>query len=201
MTVRRGEDWGSTGALATGAPVVESDRGLASLCRTDGPMPAEVGLTGGDLARTVGARGSPDEIRSGTDRPRLPIDIGIVTVDGTAYPFVAHVVVRRRWWRGRVVVVANAAFLGAWNVAPRSHPNDGRLEVIDAQLRIGDRLKARRRLLSGSHVPHPDISARSVRELELDIPSGAHVHVDGVDRGPGERLFVEVHPDALTIVI
>ncbi len=37
----------------------------------------------------------------------------------------------------------NAQFLGRWDVAPRGHPNDGRLDVLDADLPLDERLQVR----------------------------------------------------------
>ena len=57
MGVRRGSPWGVPGALAAGAPVVDTDADLVEAV-TDavsrGEMP-EVGLTGGDLHRSLGS--------------------------------------------------------------------------------------------------------------------------------------------------
>ena len=37
----------------------------------------------------------------------------------------------------------NAQWLGDWDLGPRSHPNDGLLDVTDGTLPFGDRWKAR----------------------------------------------------------
>ena len=46
------------------------------------------------------------------------------------------------WWRGRVVAAMNAEFLGPWDVAPRAHPGDGLLDVLDVSpaMSLADRL-------------------------------------------------------------
>ena len=65
MTIRKGQDWGSTGRLAADDPIADSDRAVAELFSlTSGDLkgPSLVGLVGGDLARTVGATGSPDDL-------------------------------------------------------------------------------------------------------------------------------------------
>lgn len=201
MTIRKGEDWGTVGPLAQGAPVVDSDRAVGEWLSTHASHSVEVGLVGGDLARTVGARSSPAEVTTGEARTRLPTDVGMVTIDGRSEPFAAHVVLRRRFWLGRIVIAANAAFIGPWNVSPRSHPNDGRLEIIEVELSMGDKWKARSRLPSGTHLPHPGIRIRSVRSAELEVPTGAHAYIDGVRVGRPSQVAVAVEPDALTIVI
>ena len=54
-----------------------------------------------------------------------------VTLDDAAPTWgVAHVVVRRQWWRGEIVMAMNAQFYGRYDVAPRGHPNDGKVDVV-----------------------------------------------------------------------
>ncbi len=118
----------------------------------------------------VAPKGGEDRLAS-TEARRLPVDLGSVLIDGVHHWFTAHLVARRSWWRGPVVAVMNAQFRGAWNVAPKGHPNDGRLDVLEASMATTERLKARARLRSGSHVPHPDIRERRVTAVQLDLAS------------------------------
>src|SRR4029450_5976164 len=112
--------------------------------RAGEPVPP-LGLLGGDLCRTLGGRGDEARLRS-PEATRLPVDLGAVLLDGRLHWFVAHLIARRGWWSGRIVAAMNAEYLGPWDVAPRSHPNDGRLDTLDGDLPVGERLKARRRL-------------------------------------------------------
>jgi diacylglycerol kinase family enzyme len=123
-----------------------------------------------------------------------------VLVDGRLHWFVAHLVARKRWWRGRVFAAMNAEFIGRWDVAPRSHPNDGILDTFDVTMSTGDRWKARSRLPTGTHVPHPDIAQRRVDAIQLDV-DGLDVWLDGENIGPARRLSIRIEPDALTCVV
>ena len=130
------------------------------------------------------------------------VDLGVVTVAGEEHWFVSHVVARRSWWRGEVVAAMNAQFVGAWDVAPRGHPNDGRLDLVRVQdLSVSDRWKAWRRLPSGSYLPHPGIEVRPVTELDLALAEPLTVRVDGVATGTADRLVLRVEPDALTVCV
>ncbi|MGH9136372.1 MAG: hypothetical protein ACRD0G_04900, partial [Acidimicrobiales bacterium] len=124
--------------------------------------------------------------------------------DGRMHLFVAHLVVRgRSWWRGRLVAVMNAEHIGRWDVAPRAHPGDGLLDVVDVDpaFGIGDRWKAWRRIGAGAHLPHPDIEVRRVPAVQLDA-GGLDVWLDGERAvGAAKRLSVRVEPDALTCVV
>lgn len=191
VTIRPGEPWGREVARPDDLVEVTSD---AALARRAG-LPTAV--RGGDLFRSLG---SP--------RPRgrmqlVDVDGLRVVVDGVEHTAVAHVVMRRSWWRGRVVAVMNVDHLGAWNVAPRAHPNDGRFDVVevDAGMSLRDRWAARRRLPGGDHVPHPDIvtARRASHSWRFDRPM--RVEVDGVAVGPGRAVDVEIVPDRFAVLV
>ena len=159
-----------------------------------------LGLLGGDLCRTVGGTGDGARLHS-SDAMRLPVDIGSVLLDGRQHWFAAHLIVRSSWWRGRVVAVMNAQWLGRWDVAPKSHPNDGLLDVFDGDLGFDDRLKVRSRLATGTHVPHPGIDQRRVPALQLDLGRAMPVWLDGERVGSARNLSIRVEPDAITCVV
>ncbi|MEZ5167261.1 MAG: hypothetical protein R2695_12535 [Acidimicrobiales bacterium] len=167
------------------------------LRRANRPAPPLL-LEGGDLATTLGR---PAHRPPGADGPRthVTVDIGAALVDGVLHWFLAHLVVRRSWLRGRVIVVANAAHLGAWNIAPRAHPGDGRLDLLDGDLPLGQRLEARNRLRGGTHVPHPGITTRRIDAIQLELSSPTPVWIDGIDIGRARTLSVRVEPDAVDV--
>lgn len=203
MTIEKGRPWGQPGQLPDDGVAVHSDaeaRALVEAARRRGEAPPALGLLGGDLCRTVGGRGDEARLRS-AEAMMLPMDLGSVLIDGRHHWFVAHLVVRRSWWRGPVIAVMNAQWIGRWDVAPRSHPNDGRLDVFEADLSLDDRLKARRRLRSGTHVPHPGIAERRVAALQFELDRPTPVHLDGEEVAVARRLAVRVEPDALTCVV
>jgi diacylglycerol kinase family enzyme len=159
-----------------------------------------LGLVGGDLCRTVGGKGDETRIRS-ERAMQLPVDLGSVLLDGRQHWFVAHLVVRRSWWRGRVVAVMNAQWIGPWDVAPKSHPNDGLLDVFDGDLSFDDRLKVRGRLRTGTHVPHPAIAQSRVAALQIEFDRPTPVWLDGERVGSARTLSIRTEPDALTCVV
>jgi len=205
VTVRKGEAWGAPGGLPAGGVVVRTDaeaRAVVTAARRAGEPVPPLGLLGGDLCRTLGGRGDERRLRS-DEAVRLPVDLGSVLVDGRQHWFVAHLVARRGWWRGRLVAAMNAEFLGPWDVAPRAHPGDGLLDVVDVSPAMGpgDRWRARSRLRTGGHVPHPAISLGRRAAVQLDLDRATPVWLDGERVGDARRLSVRVEPDALVCVV
>ena len=98
----------------------------------------------------------------------------------------------------------NAEFIGEWDIAPRGHPNDGRAEVfdVDASMSVRERLAARRRLPTGTHVPHPKIRTRSIRSDVWQFERPLEVTVDGrrVGRGIDARGRPS-SPDAAAVYV
>ena len=205
MTIRPGDAWGRQVARPEHLIIADSDRAVVQALRDGAGRPVEV--TRGDLARTLGVT------RIGGGQPtrhtlnELPIDLVEVRLDGSD-PIVAcaHVLARSPWYRGHwlrgpLLAVMNTEFVGEWDIAPRGHPNDGRVEVFEVAgtMTMRHRLAARRRLRSASHLPHPDISTRSVRSHSWTFPSVLDVAVDGHRVGRATSIEVTVVADAALV--
>jgi len=209
MTIRKGEPWGEPGPLADGAAVFSDDRSISRMLeaagRGDG-APIEVGVSGGDLHRTLGApRHDEASLRAGEGR-RLPMDVGHVRLaDGSEHFFIAHLIAHerrhRRWWGGRTVIVMNGDVAGQLRLGPRAHPNDGRLDITDGRLPIGQRRTGRRRARSATHLPHPDLAVRRTQHLVVDNDRALHLWVDGELVGASRSFEVTCRPDELVVVV
>jgi hypothetical protein len=183
--------------------VVRSDaeaRAVVTAARRKGGTPPVLGLLGGDLHRTLGGTGDERRLRS-SEAMTFPCDLGAVLLDGRLHWFVASLVARGPWWRGRAWLAMNAAWLGRWNVAPRAHPDDGLLDTFDARVPAGQRLAVRRRLPLGAHLPHPAIAERRAKAVQTRLDRPLTVWLDGTPVGQARDLSVRVEPDALTIVV
>lgn len=163
------------------------------------PLPS-LGVLGGDLGRTLGCTGDERRLRS-AEAVTLPIDLGVVRMDGQDHCFVAHLVARHRWWSGAFVVVMNAAWYGDWYLGPKAHPNDALLDITRGSLPFRERIKARNRLPSGSHLPHPRLHTERLREWEYELDRDTPVYLDGEPVGSSRHLKLRVLPDALEVVI
>jgi hypothetical protein len=196
VTISKGSAYGEPGVSLPAGGVRCADDAAArrevAEARRRGEVVPVLGLMGGDLARTLGGHGELNVA--------YPVDLGQVLVDGRLHVFVAHCIVRSRTW-SRVVAVGNAQWLGPWNVWPKGHPNDGKLEVLDASLPLGQRWQARRRLPSGTHIPHPGITQRRTTALTVELDHPLDVRCDGDLVGRGTNLVFRIEPDALRVVV
>ncbi len=198
-----GTDWGDRGPLPADGVVVGSDaeaREIVTAARRAGAEPPPLGLAGGDLARTLGGRGDIDRIHS-ADASRVRVDLGSVLLDGRIHWFVAHLVARRSWLVGRTVAVMNAEWYGEWSLGPRAHPGDGLLDISDASLSPKQRILARRRLSSGSHLPHPQIETVRAAAWQTEFERPVPIWLDRQNVGSAGDLSVRLEPAALLVVV
>ncbi|MBI4884223.1 MAG: hypothetical protein HY826_09235 [Actinobacteria bacterium] len=208
MTIRKGVPWGQTVPSPTDLLVVPTDRDAREFVVGQRLRQAEhrgalrpLGLGGGDLARTMGG---------GHDRfpgmvTEAPIDLLRVQSGERVTWAVAHVIARRRWWSGEVLFAMNAQFLSqhgrCYDVAPRSHPNDGKVDIVhvSADMRRRARHAAARRARTGTHLPHPQLMASQVSELAVTFERPLVLWVDGRRWGTARDLSIAVEPDALIV--
>lgn len=199
MTIRPDEPWGREVPRPDDLHLVADDRALTS--ELVGPSAGRpVAVTSGDLLRTLG---NPT-LTGRTTLNELPMDlIEFHLDDGEPMHACAHLVVRSPWWRGgwlrgQILLVMNCEFRGDWDVAPRGHPNDGRVETfrVEATFGVRDRLAARRRLSTATHVPHPAIATRSVRSATWTFPRPMVAIADGGTIGRAQTIALTVVPDA-----
>ncbi len=202
MTIRKGEPWGEPAVCPVELRVVSTDRDLREWVvwhRTRGEAIGEIGVAGGDLARTCGgaSQAHPSSARVTLDAIRVTLD------DRQPTWGVAHVVARRGWLRDEVAMIMNAQFYGAYDIAPRSHPNDGKLDLmrVDSAMEWRERMQARQRARTGTHVPHRHLSSKSSTAFDLHFDRPMVVWIDGVRCGTAHRLQVSVEPDAFTAYV
>lgn len=100
------------------------------------------------------------------------------------------------------VVVANGQFIGEADLIPRSHPGDGRIEVHVYSLKAGERSAMRRRLATGSHIPHPRISTGSGARIRIEVKAGAWpVRADSELAGRTGRIEFEVQSPVARLLL
>jgi hypothetical protein len=204
MTIRKGEGWGVRISTPTSIRRAHSDADLSQCSRTD-----FVSLTDGDIHRTLG---SPRPIQKEAECTLLPIDalqIRVGRSDGSEQHVIAASRVeigsllspiRRR----RFVCVSNGGIVNGRNLAPRAHPNDGRLDVmtIEATMTFRHRLTARKKAVTGTHLPHPRISVRQDDAFSFQkISTGERLSIDGVAIKDWTDVSISILPDYWQVVV
>lgn len=204
MVIGKGEAWGEPCVPPPDLVTAADDAELGSLAAeafADGRrLVAEV--RSGDLAATLGVRAGDGSggTRAVEDRMAFTIDLGFASLDdGEPRPFVAHLVAHRTLWAGSFVVVMNAAWLGRWYLGPRAHPNDGLLDITEGSLSLRQRLLARSRVRTGSHLPHPELRATRKATWEGRFDRPTEVVLDGRSAGPARLVRAWIEPDCLTL--
>ena len=201
MTIEPGEPWGATVDRPDKLRYLVGDAVIASALRDGSAYP--VAVAGGDLHRTIGGRNPV-----GREKVlKLPIDLLRVTLDdrepqhACAHVLIQLPTVRGGWWRGSVIMIMNAEFIGDWHVVARGHPNDGRAESCawNADFGVRQRWGARRRLPGNQHVPHPQIETRSFRKRTWEFDRAMQISIDGARAASARRVEIIVEPDAATV--
>lgn len=195
MPIEKGQEWGQPGVLPPSAPIATSDRTAAELAREHDI----IGLSGGDLARTLGI--TPNYDRA-SPKHLVPIDAVEIELDtGERHLCIAHAVIGRSLFSGHVVAIMNAAFVGRRNIAPRAHPGDGKVDLITMRLGLAESIKAYRRMPTGSHLPHPGIETRRKASGTVELGTRLPVRIDGHRVGRTTTLRFTVVQNSVVVAV
>ena len=202
MTIEKGMPWGVAVPSPTDLRIVATDRDAREFVvaqRERSTTLQPLGLGGGDMARTMGGGHG----RFPGTVTKAQVDLLRVQTGNRVTWAVAHVVARRTWHRGEVLFAMNAEFYGGYDVAPRSHPNDGKVDIVHvaADMSWRARRAAAKRARTGTHLPHPQLSTRHVADHSLQFTRPLVIWVDGVRWGTGSDLTITVEPDALVVYV
>ncbi len=95
----------------------------------------------------------------------------------------------------------NGTHLGAADLGPRAHPNDGLLDISDGLVPRSQVRSAARRELTGTHVPHPGIRESRTASYEVFDERELPILVDGRLIGAATHFELRCTPDALVVVV
>ncbi len=103
-----------------------------------------------------------------------------------------------------MVIVANARiFGGGFKVAPHADIEDGKLEAVAfANMGFGGRVSALVRLLRGTHLKHPRVSAVAAKHLVYRFEKPPAYETDGEwNQARAAEVVVEAVPRALRVLV
>lgn len=200
MTIRKGEEWGRKDVVPQSFFIAEDDSDAASQ-----PPHVPFALCRGDLFTALGRPHTP---MHGRDCMILPIDaltcsVQFLNGDTETIHAASHVSIGS-WWKGRHIIVSNSGFINGLNIAPRSHPNDGEMDVfsIASEMPLKQRFLARRKAKTGTHLPHPNISVlrKTVLEISRDRPQ-ERLSIDGVAVSAWTAVHISIEPDYWEVIV
>ena len=206
MTIRKSEDWGSTVTRPENLVICETDAAASQLATNcflqQKPMPA-IAISRSNLSRALGTKGANANSQKMQATPFDLIEVTFVDASRTEQKVLAlgYGLLRKSWWRREIVAAMNTSFIGDWDCTPRSHPNDGKFDLltVNSEMKPTQRLIASRRLRLGTHLPHPQISVKQITSFEADCSTKPNLYVD-------DRKFMSVNqckfrllPDAITL--
>ena len=115
--------------------------------------------------------------------------------------FIGRAFISEKLFFGRTIAVLNSSFVGNRDWAPKAHPNDGRLDLVelDGSMNVRQRLTALKLMKSGSHLPHPQIRYRQLSEYEYATEDSASLSIEGVRMGSIRHCLFRVLPDAVNL--
>jgi len=196
----RGETWGTPTTRHIEDIVVKGDSALAAQ-----PPDHRLIATGGDLAHSLGFTTIPEVGHACTEVPIDGIQIDLEMKNGQSKTVIgASSVSIGSWFLGRFVCITNSGFIDARNVAPRAHPNDGFLDVmaLDTAMTLQQRIRARQKSLTGTHIPHPQINVSRSRHKEYTKESFSDIlSIDGHKVLSWQRVTIQILPDYWRLLV
>lgn len=203
MTIHKGQPWGQNFEVPLTTRDVDSDWQLARGTQADIHI-----LSGGDVFASLG---QPSAIRIGESRTLVHIDAMecAITNDTTTYSLLASSTIEIGRWLGlgrsrRYLVVTNGGLLEGRHIAPRAHPNDGLLDLmnLNASISLRDRLNSRKRARTGVHIPHPAITISRGESFSFTREyTREKLVIDGHSISGWNSIEVKVHPDYWQVIV
>ena len=206
MTISKHLEWGRDILKPEDLVICQDDaaasRLLTGLISESKHLPI-IAIKSSKLARALGTNGAQLESKNMRALPFDLIKIDFTNSSNEKIMVIAigYALLRNSWWRGEITAVLNTSFIGDWDCAPRSHPNDGKFDVVSvgSQMRPMQRLIASRRLRLGTHLPHPKISTHQATNLELSSSALPNLFVDGQRFAKVSQISFTLLPDAVTL--
>jgi hypothetical protein len=198
--ITRGEAWGKSTTRSIDDVVIAGDIALAK----SSPNQRLI-VSGGDIAHSLG---NPPTPPIGSDCIEVSIDamrVFVTSKNGNIEATIASSsVIIGNWYRGRFVCVTNGGSVGARDLSPRAHPNDGVFDVmtLDSAMDLQQRVLARRKSRLGNHIPHSLISNSRARNAEYSrLSRTEELRIDGRRVKSWINVQIEILPDYWRLLV
>ena len=176
MTIQKFGPYGTPVPHPSKLVVLRSDREIAQhFIAHEFATPCTV--TKGSIAHSLGVKGG--SIHRGDDpgQQLTLVNIDLLRIDyrtktsgdsGLQLIVAGTLAVQRRSLFSACLLLSNSGLLHGRDILPRSHPNDGFVDVleIDQRIKPRQRVLAWRRSKTGSHLPHPFLRVSRSSDFE-----------------------------------
>lgn len=205
MTIKRGQDWGQLVERPDRLHIFDDDSSFGSFLSDNRALDwssMNFAILKSEAARDLGLSGartdSSQMLRTSFDLIEVQAQVGDLRI--TRF-LVGQAVLGNGFFRGRTVGVFNVSFHAGRDWAPRAHPNDGKMDVVEfaKDMKFAQRFAAYRKLKTGSHLPHPDISYHQSNQYQFDDLRATRLTVDSLDLGAVKTCTFQVIVDAVTL--
>ena len=203
MTIEKGAAWGTVGVTPHECVVAKDEAAAASAVQHGA---THVWLESGDILRALGLTVATGALKVGEPCRLLPCDVLMVQLDDAAPVLALSSVMVGSWRKPQLWVIAGG-FLGALNVAPRAHVNDGVVDALEfaGSIPLRQLLLMRRRMRLGDHLPHPRLTMHRAAQVKWPTspigPKSSAVIIDGKQRGRAAQVTIKVRPDAFLLCV
>jgi len=203
MGIEKGRSWGQVVEIRHDIPSFGGELELAEFLSSGSEVSTDgVSLVAGDFVElTGGPHNDPRTMRRYTcdllefkihgEHLRHGLTIGTL-----------EMTVRSSWNKICYVAVTNLGRTRNMTIAHRSHPNDGKFEILDTRdgLSLRDYLGLRHRLRRGGEFNHPAVRRSTSSAFTwADVP--LRVRIDGGPMISCERIEVNMLADALVVYV
>ena len=207
MTISKGQEWGRFEERPTDLQVAADDFSAGQLI-TDQILnlasPPNISITKSGLTRTLGIKNAShrnDQMLCTKFDVIEAVYTSANSDTATRRCFIGHANIYQKYFLGQIIAILNTSFIGNRDWAPKAHPNDGKLDVVelDGSMSSRQRLTAFRLMKSGSHLPHPKIRYTQKTEYVFIGEKSASMSIDGIRIGSIRRCVFRVLPDAVNL--
>jgi len=177
--------------------IAESDKQIAELYEEG---ESTIGVIGGNLFTSLGGNSTLDYPENSTVT-LCSIDIGCLSIRRDCFYFASSLLILNslRPWASTGIV--NTQVNNGYRYAPKAHPGDGFMEEIESNLDIRQAVIARKKMISGDHLPHPQLRLKTGRVFTYDFAKAKKLILDRKSIGRHKAFSVEVFPHAIQVIV
>ena len=195
MVISKGEDWGEDydGEVVDS---FDSEFELAQIVKKsyESGNRLVASLTQGDLLNSFGG---------GSNRKRIyEMDFCIAELDDKIeYAFISFFSAGKPFRSADVNFAINGTSVGSWQLGPRSHPNDGLLDITRGTMTLTQLFLARKKAKNGAHLPHPNLKYKRLEKDEWCFKKPKPIFCDQKYLGKAKKVKLWVIGDGFSLIV